>query len=427
MEFSMQPLLRLIAMIASAALVLIAVPAVAQEPIRIGVLLPLTGPFAKNGLENWEAMQIARDMINERGGVNGRKIEYLQGDATNANAAISETERLITKEGIKITTGSFASPLAIAVSQAAERQGVFHWETTGAAEIITRRGFKHTFQVGAPARKYGQAAVDFVVDDLSKRLKKPTSDLRIALLWENRAFGKSVGDGIRAYSETKGIKLVYDEGYDQFATDMTPIVQKLKDVKPDILIAISFPNDAILFQRKAKEFDLNVAAFIGVSAGYSSPDLRASIGDMVNGIFVADFPPKVNANVLRPETRKVADEFYKRYEAKMKRPPAGHAAAGFSAIWALFTEVLPKAKTYEPDELREIALKLDLPEGSLVNGSGIKFTNFDWPDDPKDAGQNLRASIGVWQWTKAGNEQVFPPKLATHEAVDVPMPLWSKR
>src|SRR5476649_2507230 len=148
MEFSMQPLLRLIAVIASAALVLIAVPAVAQEPIRIGVLLPLTGPFAKNGLENWEAMQIARDMINERGGVNGRKIEYLQGDATNPNAAISETERLISKDGIKITTGSFASPIAIAVSQAAERHGVFHWETTGAAEIITRRGFKYTFQVG---------------------------------------------------------------------------------------------------------------------------------------------------------------------------------------------------------------------------------------------------------------------------------------
>ena len=63
--------------------------------IQIGVLLPLTGPFAKNGIENWEAMQIARDMFNERGGVNGRKIEYLQGDATSPNAAISETERLM--------------------------------------------------------------------------------------------------------------------------------------------------------------------------------------------------------------------------------------------------------------------------------------------------------------------------------------------
>lgn len=399
----------------------------AQEPIRIGVLLPLTGPFAKNGIENWEAMQIARDMLNERGGVNGRKVEYVSGDATSPAAAISETERLITKEGIKITTGSFASPLAIAVSQAAERQGVFHWETTGAAEIITRRGFKHTFQVGAPARRYGQVAVDFIIEDLSKRLNKPVSDLRIALLWENRAFGKSVGDGIRAYTGQKNIKLVYDEGYDQFSTDLTPIVQKLKDVKPDIVIAISFPNDAILFQRKAKELDFNVAAFIGVSAGYSSPDLRNSIGTMVNGIFVADFPPKVNPNILKPEIRKVADEFYKRYEAKMKRPPAGHAAAGFSAIWALFTEVLPKAKTFEPDELREIALKLDLPEGSLVNGSGIKFTNFDWAEDPKDAGQNLRASIGVWQWTADGNEEVFPPKLATHAPAMVPLPAWSKR
>ncbi len=202
-----------------------------------------------------------------------RKIEYVQGDATNPNAAISETERLITKDGVKITTGSFASPIAIAVSQAAERHGVFHWETTGAAEIITRRGFKYTFQVGAPARKYGQAAVDIVLDDLAKRLKKPAADVKLALLWENRAFGKSVGDGIRTYSQTKGIKLVYDEGYDQTATDMTPIVQKLKDVAPDVLIAISFPNDAILFQRKAKELDFNVAAFIGVSAGYSAPRL----------------------------------------------------------------------------------------------------------------------------------------------------------
>ena len=304
---------------------------------------------------------------------------------------------------------------------------MFHWETTGAAEIITRRGFKYTFQVGAPALRYSQAAVDFTIDVLAGKLGKPASELRIALLWENRAFGKSVGDGVRDYMKTKGLKLVYDEGYDQFTTDMTPIVQKLKDVKPELVIAISFPNDAILYQRKAKELDFNVGAFIGVSAGYSSPDLRDSIGDMVNGIFVSDFPPRVNPAVLKPEVRKVADEFYKRYETKMKRAPAGHATAGFSAIWALFTQVLPKAKTFEPAELREIALGLDLPEGSLVNGSGIKFTNNDWAGDPKDAGQNLRASIGVWQWQKDGNNEVFPKSLATHDALMVPMPTWDKR
>ena len=96
----MRRFLSLCAVFAGLALVTSA-PARAEDPIRIGVLLPLTRPLAKNGIENWEAMQIARDMINERGGINGRKIEYLQGDANTPNAAISETERLISKDGVR--------------------------------------------------------------------------------------------------------------------------------------------------------------------------------------------------------------------------------------------------------------------------------------------------------------------------------------
>ena len=58
---------------------------------------------------------------------------------------------------------------------------------------------------------------------------------------------------------------------------------------------------------------------------------------------------------------------------------------------------------------------------------GIKFTNNDWAPDPKDAGQNLRAAIGVWQWQKTGNNQVFPKNIATSEPLMVPLPDWSKR
>ena len=404
-------------------------PVAAQEPIKIGVLQPLTGSATKNGTENWAAMRIAGDMINERGGIPGhnRKIKYVLADIPTPTAAISETARVITRDGVKITVGSGISPLAIPVSQAAERLGVFHWETAGAAEIITRRGHRYTFQVGPSARRYAEAAVDFTMQVLTKQLDKPINDLRIALLWENRAFGKSVGDNIRAYSKSKGIKLVFDEGYDMFLTDMTPIVQLLKNAKPNILLAISFPNDAILFQRKAKELDFNVDAMVGVSAGYSNPDLRNSIGDTVNGIFVSDFAAQVNPKALNDQVRGIAEEFFKRYEVIMKRPPAGHASSAFAAMWALFTEVLPKAKTFEAAELREIALTLDMPVGSLANGGGIKFTNNDWGPDSKDFGQNLRAAIGIWQWQKSGNNQVFPLALATHEVVQVPLPKWDKR
>ena len=64
-------------------------PAQAQETIRIGVLEPMTGPANKNGIENYTAMEIARDMINERGGINGKKVECLLADVPNPTAAIS--------------------------------------------------------------------------------------------------------------------------------------------------------------------------------------------------------------------------------------------------------------------------------------------------------------------------------------------------
>ena len=179
-------------------------PADAQQPIRIGVLQPMTGPSTKNGVENYAAMQIARDMINERGGVNGRKVEFLP-------ARHSEPDRGDQRDRAPDHQGRHQDHDRIGrlarsrspVSQAAERHGVFHWETAGAADIITRRGFKYTFQVGPAAYRYSQAAVDFTLEELTRKLGKSAADLRVALLWENRAFGKSVGDGVRAYAEQK--------------------------------------------------------------------------------------------------------------------------------------------------------------------------------------------------------------------------------
>src|SRR5919204_1228129 len=146
-------------------------PALAED-IKIGVLEPFTGPWAKNGNESYVAMEIARDMINEQGGVHGKKIAFVRGDAPDPSAGKSEAERIITQEKVKLITGTYASPLGIAISAEAERQGVVHWETIASADIITKRGYKHVFQVGPAASRYGTAALDFIKDDLAQRLDK---------------------------------------------------------------------------------------------------------------------------------------------------------------------------------------------------------------------------------------------------------------
>ncbi len=400
----------------------------AQDTIKIGVLEPFTGPWAKNGNESYVAMEIARDMINEKGGVKGKKIAFIRGDAPDPSAGKSEADRIITQNpDVKLITGTYASPLGIAISAEAERHGIIHWESIASADIITHRGFKHVFQVGPAASRYGKAALDFTKEELAQRLGKKFEDLRIALLWENRAFGTAVGNGARARAKELGVKLAFDEGYDQFMTDMTPLVQKLKDAKPDVLIAISFINDTILLHRKAKELNFYVPAVIGVSAGHSVPDLKDSLGTAVNGIFVSDLPVLVNPKALRPEVEAAAEEFNKRYEKIQHRVPAGHAVASFAALWTLFNDVLPKAKSMDPEDVRAAALSMDLPPGSLINGSGLKFSNFDRPNDPKDAGQNLRSAIGVWQWQNEAARQVYPKNLATNPIIKVPLPQWDKR
>ncbi|MGA7327364.1 MAG: ABC transporter substrate-binding protein [Rhodomicrobium sp.] len=399
----------------------------ADDVLKIGVLEPFTGPWAKNGNESYIAMEIARDMINEKGGVKGKKVVFIRGDAPDPSAGKSEADRIISQEGVSIITGTYASPLGIAISAEAERHGVIHWESIASADIITKRGYKHVFQVGAAASRYGATAIDFTKGELAKRLGKKFEELRIALLWENRAFGTAVGKGVRARAAETSINLVFDEGYDQFMTDMTPLVEKLKDAKPDVLIAISFINDTILFHRKAKELNFNVPVVIGVSAGHSVPDLKDSLGKAVNGIFVSDIPALVNPKALRPEVEAAAEEFNKRYEKLQHRVPAGHAVASFAALWTLFNDVLPKAKSMEPEDIRAAALSMDLPDGSLINGSGLKFSNFDLASDPKDAGQNLRSAVGVWQWQDLAARQVYPASLATADPIMVPLPDWAKR
>ena len=111
----------------------------AQETWRIGALYPLTGGLALLGNENLNGARIAVDMINEKGGVLGKKVELVQGDASTPDKAQSEAERLSSLENLQIITGTYSSGLSYAASQVVERRGGLYWETGGIADGLTKR------------------------------------------------------------------------------------------------------------------------------------------------------------------------------------------------------------------------------------------------------------------------------------------------
>jgi len=400
----------------------------AAEEARVGLLLPLSGPWAKFGNEMAVAMEIARDLVKQSGGVQGGKqVVYVKADIPNPTAATSEANRLVGQEKLQVLLGTFAAPLGVAVSAVAAKEGVVHWEAFAGADIITKRGSKWIFRNGAPSSFYGITMVDAVRDVVAPKLGADLKALRIGTLWENRPWGSGVVEGIRARAKELGLPLHLDEGYDQFATDVTPIVQKVKDAKLDVLLTISYFNDAVLIQKKARELNVAVKALLAASAGYALPEFAQTMGKAADGILLLDLPGRVNKAGLLPEAARLGETFFEAYRQRTGHDPAGHAVASFTTAWILLHDVLRTAKGLSAEDIRQAALALDKPSGYQINGWGVKFSQFDQPKDPKDAGQNLRTFVPVSQWQNGRHVALWPKALALGEPILLPLPPWDKR
>ena len=144
--------------LAAILITLTAVTAVVQGQsgdYKIGVLEPLTGPLAGEGKRHLEGFEIVRDMINERGGVMGKKLAFVVADAPDPTAAATEATRLATREGVKIITGTFSSRLCGAASEAAARQNVIYWETSCVDPRFNKRGLKNVYRTEIDATGFG--------------------------------------------------------------------------------------------------------------------------------------------------------------------------------------------------------------------------------------------------------------------------------
>src|SRR5713226_2524199 len=177
--------------------------AAAQRRVQDRVLEPLTGNLAAEGKRHLEGFEIMRDLINERGGVMGKKLVFAVGDAVDPTVAASEATRLATREGVKIITGTFSSTLCGAASEAASRQNVIYWETSCVDPRFTQRGLKNVFRTEIDGTGFGWYNIEFIAKHLSHRLGKKPNELRIAYLSEDSSYGQSVTESARQRAKTE--------------------------------------------------------------------------------------------------------------------------------------------------------------------------------------------------------------------------------
>lgn len=409
------------------AAVLAAMPAMAQD-IKIGVIYDQTGAFAAGGsVAASIGTQIAIDMVNEKGGVEGRKIVAINADAqSKTDVAINEAERLLNEAKVDLLMGVFSSAHCVPMAAKVDAAKKFMWANVCVASAVFKdKNLQYVFRPQVHSDQFGEASCTFVAENAKGKLGKEIKDVKVAIIHEDGPYGAGVAAGNEAKCKELGLQIVHKEGYAATSTDLSALVTKLRRAQPDVILHTGYNPDITLFLRQSKEAGLKWAALIGHGAGYGQIDkLIETFKTDVNFVYNVD---PVAAQLLDPKTLKpglgdITAEMVKRYKAKtnvQEVPP--HASMGFNQAWIFFTDVLPRAiKKHggvNPEAMRKAALETDIPEGGTVQGYGVKF----FPPGHKMAGQNERSTPVVMQYIDGQTKIAWPKSIKTIDPV-LPLP-----
>ncbi|HXI46372.1 MAG TPA: ABC transporter substrate-binding protein, partial [Candidatus Acidoferrales bacterium] len=422
------------------------------DPIRIGAVFPTTGNAASLAGPELAGVRIAAQLVNADGGIGGRPIELVERTLESRDDAPAIMAGLA-RQGIRVVVGAYSSDLSIAASAAADQAGLVYWEAGAVADRLTGRGLPLVFRVGTSGSTLGSNSARFTATELAPRLGKAAGQLRVAIAVADDEYARSVADAAVTTARQAGLDVVTRVSYNLVLPNWPDVMARLKAARPDTIILASHIPDGIAFRQAMLASGLRVGALIGSTMAECDPDFAGDLGADAIGIFASDRPTAgFRPEALDAAARAAYDRFSTAWgdASASFLPPASSAAgadgspaaeeyglsgpaesptaeqdeealAGFSAGWALFHHVLPGAAAagggLEPAAVASAARALDLPEGALPNGAGLRFSS-----DPATLGQNERAAAVIWQWQAVRQYAfVWPPAYATGVIRDVPL------
>lgn len=373
-----------------------------KDPIKVGIVLPTSGSLAMLGSRAFAGAEIARQMVNERGGVNGQMVEFAKADAPGSNEASTETNRLIDQQGVSVIIGSLSSGNGMAISAVTERSGVVLWETSAIGDGITAPGNKYIFRTCESGSLRGYYGMQFISEVVAEQLGIPAKDIKIALINEDSSFGQSIAEGVVNGAKDFSLNLVAHETYNKEITDLSATVVRIKEKQPDIIFAVSYVKDAVLLYDTLKQLNALPKVLIGGGAGFTDPNFAATLGEKANGVFCIDMPtnlpPETFANQV---TKDIQKEFRDRYLAENTDQTSVPLTAEclFAGTWILLNDVLPNAASMSADDVATAARAVKLDETTM--GWGVEFN---------ENGQNKIAVPAISQWQEGVTLTVWPAK-----------------
>ena len=368
----------------------------AQASLKIGASLSLTGTYAKPGTYQKEGYEICADELNAKGGLLGRKVEFVMyDDQSSTQTAQRLYEKLITEDKVEAVMGPYSSAITESVAGISEKYKKVMVSPLAATTSIFRQGRKYIFMVISPAEFYLEGLVDMG----AKRGLKT-----IAIVNEDTLFPKATVVGTEELAKKRGLQVVLREAYPKGNTDFSALLVKIKAVNPDIIAAATYFDDAVAITRQMKELNVNPKMF-GVTVGGDIPEFYTLLKQNAEYVYGSTQWDEV---LPYPGQK----EFLSAYQKKFKHEPSYHAAAGYAGC-LIYAEGVKRAKSLDADLVRAELLKLK-----------IRTAFGDYTVD-QDGFQTAHKMVMI-QWQDGKRVVVWPDDLASGK-LRFPTPPWSQR
>ncbi len=284
------------------------------EPIAIGFLGELTGPFAIWGIPARNGMRLAVADVNERGGVLGRELRLVERDTQGSpDEAVTAMRGLIERSGVVALGGIISSDVALAVSRVAEQERVPLFLVKAGSDQILDADSRHTFRTCLPAAPMNLDPIVAFIED---------QDItRVGAVIADYAWGRAIEDALverfAALPEVRLEVAVAPVG----ESDFTPYLRGFAELDPQLLIATGHPPGALPLTRQAA--DLGMDAYVTGSNSPSAAVMEA-VGDAAYDRYV-DF---TCADVDDPDFQQLATRYYDRFGTYME----DDAVAGYGQV-----------------------------------------------------------------------------------------------
>lgn len=335
------------------------------DSLRVGLLAPKTGVMAGHGESMEMGLRVAEAVLNERGGVLGKKVEVVVLDTqSDPGTAAQRTNELIEKNKVQLILGTGLSSETLATIPITTRAKVpFIYAMDGELKTCTAGNANAVSQYVWGAGFTERMVVKPFLSYLAKEVIKKPKGAKVYLLGGDYVYPRSTNQFARQVAEQMGFAVVGEEYADVATSDYTPVIRRIAQSGASLLLVTNPGSAAAVFMRQAKQLKLDKQMVISGFATFA----QEAVGEMGDASEGAVYANRYTDLLDSEENNAFVAQFRRIYPDKPLLPGPSVAAGGYGAM-IVAAAAFAKAGTLDADAFSKAmqGLSMDLPQGKVV-------------------------------------------------------------